>query len=91
MEVSCSVTSLLVGETQITNQIRKSYKLAKECKSLKSILSRLIHSSLKQVKKFVIKQDYLMGHHQLVMHLLKKYVVLLTIFQKKKFLSLVLV
>ncbi len=51
MEVSCSVTSLLVGETQITNQIKKSYKLAKECKSLKSILSRLIHSSLEAGKK----------------------------------------
>ena len=37
--------------TKITNQIKKSYKLAKECKSLKSILSRLIHSSLEAGKK----------------------------------------
>lgn len=50
MEVSCSVTSLLVGETQITNQIKNSYKIAKECSSLKSILSRLIHSSLEAGK-----------------------------------------
>tara|TARA_B100000965_G_scaffold319061_1_gene279902 strand:- start:718 stop:1968 length:1251 start_codon:yes stop_codon:yes gene_type:complete len=51
MEVSCSVTSLLVGETQITNQIKNSYKIAKECSTLKSILSRLIHSSLEAGKK----------------------------------------
>ena len=50
MEVSCSVTSLLVGETQITNQIKNSYKIAKECSSLKSILSRLIHCSLEAGK-----------------------------------------
>ena len=51
MEVSCSVTSLLIGETQITSQIKKSYKLAKDSKSLRSILSRLIQSSLEAGKK----------------------------------------
>ena len=51
MEVSCSVTSLLVGETQITSQIKNSFKIAKERNTLKSILSRLIHSSLEAGKK----------------------------------------
>ena len=51
MEVSCGVTSLLIGETEITNQIKKSYQLAKNCKSTKSILSRLIQSSLEAGKK----------------------------------------
>ena len=51
MEVSCSVTSLLIGETEITNQIKKSFQLAKNHKSTKSILSRLIESSLEAGKK----------------------------------------
>ena len=51
MEVSCSVTSLLIGETEITNQIKKSFQLAKNHKSTKSILSRLIQSSLEAGKK----------------------------------------
>ena len=51
MEVSCSVTSLLIGETQITSQIKNSFNIAKECGSLKSILSRLIHCSLEAGKK----------------------------------------
>tara|TARA_B100000676_G_scaffold306707_1_gene363549 strand:- start:24 stop:1274 length:1251 start_codon:yes stop_codon:yes gene_type:complete len=51
IEVSCSVTSLLVGETEITNQIKRSYNLAKANNSLKSILSRLIQFSLEAGKK----------------------------------------
>ena len=46
MLVSSSIDSMLIGETQITNQIKKSFQLSKDKRACGSILSRMIQSSL---------------------------------------------
>ena len=51
MVVSCGIDSLLIGETQITSQIKKSFDLSKIENGSKSVLIRLIQASLETGKK----------------------------------------
>tara|TARA_B100001115_G_C15826680_1_gene411789 strand:- start:457 stop:1707 length:1251 start_codon:yes stop_codon:yes gene_type:complete len=51
IQVSCGIDSQLIGETEITNQIKKSFKLSKDHGASKSILTRLVQTSLEAGKK----------------------------------------
>ena len=51
MVVSCGIDSLLIGETQITSQIKKSFDLSKSQNGSKTVLNKLIQSTLEVGKK----------------------------------------
>ena len=51
IQVSCGIDSQLIGETEITSQIKKSFKLSKDHGASKSILTRLVQTCLEAGKK----------------------------------------
>lgn len=51
--VASSLDSMVIGETQITFQVKESYKLACRCKSTGKILNHLFHDAFRTTKKIV--------------------------------------
>ncbi|MBL7215840.1 MAG: glutamyl-tRNA reductase [Phycisphaerae bacterium] len=51
--VSSSLDSMVIGENQITFQVKESYKLACHCKTTGKILNHLFHETFRTTKKIV--------------------------------------
>ena len=64
MLVSSSIDSMLIGETQITNQIKKSFQLSKDKRACGSILSSDDSIIFRSYKNIQMKQSYQMVLYQ---------------------------
>lgn len=51
--VSASLDSMVIGESQITSQVKESYKYACKCQTAGKILSRLFHDTFRTTKAIV--------------------------------------
>jgi len=51
--VSSSLDSMVIGESQITAQVKESYKLACQCESTGKILNRLFHDAFRTTKAII--------------------------------------
>ena len=51
INVSCGIESQLIGETEITNQVKKSFQLSKDLGASKTVLTKLVQTSLEAGKK----------------------------------------
>ncbi|MFZ9023605.1 MAG: glutamyl-tRNA reductase, partial [Anaerohalosphaeraceae bacterium] len=51
--VAASLDSMVIGESQITSQVKESYKYACKCQTAGKILSRLFHDTFRTTKAIV--------------------------------------
>lgn len=53
--VTSSLDSMVIGESQITSQVKESYKLACKCQTSGKVLSRLFHDAFRTAKEIIAK------------------------------------
>lgn len=53
--VSSSLDSMVIGESQITAQVKESYKLACQCETTGKVLNRLFHDAFRTTKEIISK------------------------------------
>ena len=53
--VASSLDSMVIGESQITFQVKESYKLASHCKTTGKILNHLFHDAFRTTKEIVTR------------------------------------
>ena len=53
--VSSSLDSMVIGENQITSQVKESYKIACQCQTTGKVLNRLFHDAFRTTKEIVSK------------------------------------
>lgn len=53
--VSSSLDSMVIGENQITSQVKESYKIACQCGATGKILNRLFHDAFRTTKEIITK------------------------------------
>ncbi len=63
--VSCAMDSMLIGEHQISGQVKKAYMLAQEKGTVSSYLARLFETSLKLAKRMRTEANISTGHFSL--------------------------
>ncbi len=63
--VTCSMDSMLIGEHQITGQVRNAYQLAQAKQTTGTYLSRLFQTALKLAKRMRNEADISTGHFSL--------------------------
>ena len=51
--VASSLDSMVIGESQITSQVKESYKIACKCQTAGKVLSRLFHDAFRTTKKII--------------------------------------
>jgi len=51
--VTPGMDSMVIGENQITSQVKESYKIASQCESTGKILSRLFHDAFRTTKAII--------------------------------------
>jgi glutamyl-tRNA reductase len=51
--VTPGLDSMVIGENQITSQVKESYKIANQCESAGKILSRLFHDAFRTTKAII--------------------------------------
>ena len=62
--VASSLDSMVIGETQITAQVKESYKLACQCKTTGKILNHLFHDAFRTTKRIVARHVHLPSQGQ---------------------------
>ncbi len=53
--VSASLDSMVIGENQITAQVKESYKIACKCRAAGKVLNRLFHDAFRTTKEIITK------------------------------------
>ena len=53
--VSASLDSMVIGENQITAQVKESYKMASKCRTTGKVLNRLFHDAFRTTKEIVTR------------------------------------
>lgn len=53
--VASSLDSMVIGESQITAQVKESYKIASTCQTTGKVLNRLFHDAFRTTKQIIAK------------------------------------